>query len=296
MSGFDILSDLIKDKKTVYGVLVADLHPADFYIPAGEPFPVITGIVSQIAVTSGVMEIEVDNVRYRCSPQQNNIVDIKPINRISCISFSDDFAGWILAFSRQFMLNAMKGNKPIKIRELLALMSYTAVTLSSEKMSVLQQYYGNVAESSEDLSDRLDMTIFCFAAVFLHLNIVKFVQMSISSDPERTGSSRPAYVLDRFVRLLEEDVQKEHEVAFYADKLGITPHYLTMVTNRYVGMSAGKVIAEALMSKACQYLRNPEYTIQEVAEMLNFSDQSSFGKFFRKHSGTTPASYRKAAR
>ena len=105
-----------------------------------------------------------------------------------------------------------------------------------------------------------------------------------------------AYILDRFVRLLEEDVQKEHEVAFYADKLGITPHYLTMVTNRYVGMSAGKVIAEALMSKACQYLRNPEYTIQEVAEMLNFSDQSSFGKFFRKHSGTTPASYRKAAR
>ena len=39
-------------------------------------------------------------------------------------------------------------------------------------------------------------------------------------------------------------------------------------------------------------LRNPALTIQQVASMLYFSDQSSFGKFFKKHTGITPKQYK----
>ena len=39
-------------------------------------------------------------------------------------------------------------------------------------------------------------------------------------------------------------------------------------------------------------LRKPDMTIQQITEALNFSDQSSFGKFFKKHVGSSPKKYR----
>ena len=43
---------------------------------------------------------------------------------------------------------------------------------------------------------------------------------------------------------------------------------------------------------AAGLLRDPELTIQQVAEQMSFSDQSSFGKFFKKHTGVSPLKYR----
>ena len=88
-------------------------------------------------------------------------------------------------------------------------------------------------------------------------------------------------------------VEREHDVSFYADRLNISSHYLSRITNRVIGQPAGKVIVNELMSHAYIMLRNPEYTLQQIADRLNFSDQSSFGKFFRKHAGLSPAAYRK---
>ncbi len=47
---------------------------------------------------------------------------------------------------------------------------------------------------------------------------------------------------------------------------------------------------------AARMLRDPDMTISEIAEELSFSDQSSFGKFFRKHMGIPPLKYRQSLR
>ena len=240
------------------------------------------------------MEIEIDNERYECSPRENNLVDVKPLNRVTGITLSPDFRGWMVALSRQFIDTVLKGRKPIRVSEIMSLRMYTAITLPAERIAVLDRYYSIVKESAGNPGDRLDATIFCYAVVFLHLNMLKTIRETMPRPAESHEFSRTALILEHFFSLIEENVHREHEVAFYADKLNITPHYLTMVTNRFTGRSASKVISEALMSRAYAMLRNPDYSIQEIADRLHFSDQSSFGKFFRKHSGTTPASYRRS--
>jgi AraC-like DNA-binding protein len=50
------------------------------------------------------------------------------------------------------------------------------------------------------------------------------------------------------------------------------------------------------VEEASRLLRDPELTLQQIAEELSFSDQSSFGKFFKKHSGMTPMKYRQSLR
>jgi AraC-like DNA-binding protein len=47
---------------------------------------------------------------------------------------------------------------------------------------------------------------------------------------------------------------------------------------------------------AARLLRDPEMTIQQIAEELSFADQSSFGKFFKKQTGLSPLKYRQTLR
>ena len=57
-------------------------------------------------------------------------------------------------------------------------------------------------------------------------------------------------------------------------------------------MTIGTVMASMRIEVAARMLRDPELTIQQGAEALSFSDQSSFGKFFKKHTGLSPLKYR----
>ena len=62
----------------------------------------------------------------------------------------------------------------------------------------------------------------------------------------------------------------------------------------YTSKSANKWIDDALIVEAKILLKAPQATVQQVADMLHFSDQSTFGKFFKKHMGISPMEYRKS--
>ncbi len=42
----------------------------------------------------------------------------------------------------------------------------------------------------------------------------------------------------------------------------------------------------------CRLLTRTDYTAQQIAEELNFSDQSAFGKFFKSKAGVSPHIFR----
>ena len=53
------------------------------------------------------------------------------------------------------------------------------------------------------------------------------------------------------------------------------------------------IIDELLLEETKLALRNPDYSIQSVSDQLFFSDQSAFGKFFKRCYGISPALYRR---
>lgn len=59
------------------------------------------------------------------------------------------------------------------------------------------------------------------------------------------------------------------------------------------GCTAGSILANLLAREAKVCLRNPDLSVQQVAELLGFSDQSAFGKFFKRECGMSPVQYRK---
>ena len=116
-------------------------------------------------------------------------------------------------------------------------------------------------------------------------------------EPERQSEMRRADgILKDFAELLTRNIHTETEVSLYAEKLCISKQYLSLIVKEKRRVTAGTVIASMRTEIAARLLRNPELTIQQIAERLSFADQSSFGKFFKKHTGFSPLKYRQNLR
>lgn len=105
--------------------------------------------------------------------------------------------------------------------------------------------------------------------------------------------SRPEAMVRRFFELVYQYFGRERRVRFYADRLFVTPKYLSMTVKSATGHSAQEWINEAVLFEAKRYIRTTDMTIQQISETLLFSDPSSFVRFFRTHTGITPLEFRR---
>ena len=108
-----------------------------------------------------------------------------------------------------------------------------------------------------------------------------------------TSSSIKGHLLAKFRLLLSRNYTREHKLDFYADHLHVTPKSLSAAIKKKTGRSAGKWINDIIILEAKVLLQNKTLTVSQVSGMLNFSDQSVFGKFFRAGTGISPVEYRK---
>lgn len=112
--------------------------------------------------------------------------------------------------------------------------------------------------------------------------------------PEGTlhGSSRDVQYFRHFVRELKANFRAERSVGFYADRICVTPKYLSSVVRQVSGRGPMQWINECVIVEAKNLLRFSDMTIQEISRELNFPTQSYFGRFFKKHTGMSPKEYK----
>ncbi len=111
-----------------------------------------------------------------------------------------------------------------------------------------------------------------------------------------TAMKRPDMLMKQFMHLLLENIETETSVGFYAEQLCISKQYLSLIVKEKAQVPISTIIANVRTDRAAKLLRNPELTIQQIAAMLSFSDQSSFGKFFSRNTGMSPNKYRNSLR
>lgn len=98
-----------------------------------------------------------------------------------------------------------------------------------------------------------------------------------------------------FCELLGQAAVPRLPVAHYAQLLNTSPQNLNAVCQKHSGQSASRVIAAFIISEARRLLVYTDSTISEIAFQLNFTDASHFIKYFKRHVGTTPQTYRRQA-
>lgn len=110
----------------------------------------------------------------------------------------------------------------------------------------------------------------------------------------REPCSRQDVIFRKFLSLLATDITISREVQYYADKLCITPKYLTIVTRQMSDRSAATWITHSVILNAKALLATTQLTVQQVSNRLNFPNPSFFGQYFLRHTGMTPKEFRRS--
>ena len=103
--------------------------------------------------------------------------------------------------------------------------------------------------------------------------------------------SRQQMIFERFLWLVQKHYREERGIAFYADKLCLTPKYLSTVIYQCGGRHASEWIRDYVILEAKALLKSRQYTAQQVSDLLNFPNASFFGKYFKAATGFSPRQY-----
>ena len=110
-------------------------------------------------------------------------------------------------------------------------------------------------------------------------------------NPDRQ-SLRVKTIFDQFIALVTEYHNSERGMKFYADKLCLTPKYLSKLIKQASGRSAPEWIDSFVILEAKNMLKYSDIPIKAIVFQLHFPNQSVFYKFFKAHTGLTPSEYR----
>lgn len=105
-------------------------------------------------------------------------------------------------------------------------------------------------------------------------------------------TSRKAELSRQFLSLLISDAVSHHQVSYYAEKLCVTPKYLSESVSAATRRSPHDWIATLLVIEAKRRLTYTSDPVSDIAFDLNFASDSTFVRFFRQQTGVTPLEFR----
>jgi AraC family transcriptional activator of pobA len=125
---------------------------------------------------------------------------------------------------------------------------------------------------------------------------IQLARLSPSPVPTapQVGARKTAQI-EKFRAMVNENFKKHRPLTAYADQLGISLGQLSRLCREVLGVSSLDVINARLVHEAQRDLIYTSGSIKQVADSLGFADETYFGRFFRKHTGTSPREFRAKA-
>jgi AraC family transcriptional regulator, transcriptional activator of pobA len=201
--------------------------------------------------------------------------------------------GWMLLIHPDFLWNTALA-KTIKqygyfdyaVNEALHLSEKEEATLSALMQNIEQEYRSNIDRFSQDVM---------VAQIELLLNYSNRYY-------NRQFLTRKTTSNDLLVKL--EDVLNEYfdrqnnsqtglpTVKYVAEKLNVSPDYLSDLLRTLTGQNAQQHIHNKLLEKAKEALSTTSLSVGEIAYRLGYEHSQSFSKLFKNKTNVTPLEFR----
>ena len=137
---------------------------------------------------------------------------------------------------------------------------------------------------------RREMVQAMFLAMAYELsNVIYSVQAQNES-----CNTRAEEIFTQFIKLVEKNFRAERRVGWYSEQLCISPKYLSETIKAVSKRTPNEWIDSYVTIELRMLLRNTQKSIKEIAQELNFSNQSFLGKYFKEHTGMSPSEYRRS--
>ena len=103
-----------------------------------------------------------------------------------------------------------------------------------------------------------------------------------------------ASIMSRFLGMLEDGEFRRHrEVGYYADRLCVSPKYLSEVSRNVSGYAANFWIKRYTALDIARRLRDKSLTLTDIADSFGFSSPAHFSRYVQQHLGMPPSVFRK---
>lgn len=269
----------IIQSKNLGSDFLIDLDIHDSMLETAGGIVIRNGIIILLCkADSGILKV--DGKEYRLS--RNNLVVLPENHIIDHISPKLLQERGVIAVSVDYILNMPS---PIDTNIFGYSRYISVVRIEEEKFNDLWSYYKFLhKESHEESKYKAEIIRSIFYALVLEI-VAEYERLF---EADTTHSIKADNLSDRFFRLLATHYKHHRTVRFYAERLHLTPKYLSTAIKRVTGRPILDWIHEAVLIDAKMLLRTTDLTVQEISEQLNFSSPSAFVQFFKKHTGTTP--------
>lgn len=263
-------------------------------IPFSEPleqlpqndFPIQAGMSVVLFCLQGELYVRISLKEYTLRPDMFCVIITGMIFEV--LSISNDFRGFMIATRTNFMPVTEKTTQVMSFYKCLQ-SRHCFVLEEKEVMAFVGGYHSIKATLQEpDHPYRIPML-----QSYVQILYYRMLPIVLKEEESRSKYShtRQEEIFQRFIGEVEKHYRKERSVKFYADLLCISPKYLSTVIYKISHQLAGEWIDAYVILEAKTLLKSGRLTIQQISEQLNFSNQSFFGKFFKRCAGMSPKEY-----
>lgn len=248
--------------------------------------PVRLKATTVLICRKGVIDCNVNLRNFRITENHmlvNFAGDIIQINR------AENIAGYAIIISEEY-LQRMQLDLRVRAQSYVSLRDNGPIRVPMSELAYLKPYYTLMKKNMEEGNSE-EINGLALALSHTIITLIKRYRQRQIPESER-NDTRAQQIFDKFMKLLNEYHTKERTLQFYADKMFLTPKYVSGMIKAYSGKAALTWINEYVVLEAKMMLRYTDMTVQGIAYAMNFPTQSAFGKYFRQQMGISPKQYR----
>ena len=263
-------------------------------IPFSEPleqlpqndFPVQAGMSMVLFCLQGELYVRISLKEYTLRPDMFCVIITGMIFEV--LSISNDFRGFMIATRTNFMPVTEKTTQVMSFYK--CLQSRHCFGLEEKEVMAFVGVYHSIKATLQELDHPYRIPMLQSYVQILYYRMLPIV-LKEEESRSKYSHTRQEEIFQRFIGEVEKHYRKERSVKFYADLLCISPKYLSTVIYKISQQLAGEWIDAYVILEAKTLLKSGRLTIQQISEQLNFSNQSFFGKFFKRCAGMSPKEY-----
>ncbi|WP_299229893.1 AraC family transcriptional regulator [uncultured Bacteroides sp.] len=243
-------------------------------------------------ITDGCGRFEINKQPYEVS--KNGFLIISPIHLFKIIVVDDNFSAKVLLTYKSILDITPSMEKVFKqLNRSLKIYKNPFLQLNDNECLCISENMNNIKRRLSQTNHHLHAEVIQNSFITFSLDWIDIWNNYHSIFAYSKEQTRADEIFSSFVKLLRVNYKEEHNVSYYASKLSLSEHHLNVVIKEITGHSVSTLIYELLYCKACILLNQSTNSVDEISEVLHFSDASSFCKFFKKRAGITPLKYRK---
>lgn len=162
---------------------------------------------------------------------------------------------------------------------------------SPEEMHQIVSVYQLMRETILDETHRYRQEALVGCRYVMGAYMANAMERKKQTEDTSRSMSRETVLFRDFMKLVYTHYTEHREVAFYAEKMCITPKYLSVVVSKASHRTPSEWIRDYVILDAKAMILSGNYTIQQISDLLHFANPSFFGKYFKDAVGCAPGKF-----